>query len=152
MEKATVAAGCFWGIEEDFRKTKGVCAAMVGYTGGHFKNPTYEDVCSGQTGHAEAVEIEFDPNVITYGKLLEVFWAIHDPTTLDRQGPDVGSQYRSAIFYHTPQQKQIAEQSKEKLRASGRFQNEVVTQIVSASDFFKAEEYHQCYLTKMREQ
>lgn len=150
QEKATFAAGCFWGIESAFRQLigKGVKSTRVGYTGGHFKNPTYEDVCSHKTGHAEAVEIEYDPGKISYKELLEVFWSIHDPTTPDRQGPDVGSQYRSAIFFHTPKQRRLAEESKTKLEKSKRLKNSIVTQIVPAKEFYPAEDYHQQYFEK----
>ena len=148
MEKATFAAGCFWGVEAAFRQVKGVVATTVGYTGGSFKEPTYKDVCSGKTGHAEAVEVEYDPSQVSYEELLAVFWEIHDPTTLNRQGPDVGTQYRSAIFCHTPEQKAVAIASKETLQHSGRFKNPIVTEIVPASQFYRAEEYHQQYLEK----
>lgn len=148
MEKATFAAGCFWGVEEEFRQLKGVKSTAVGYTGGHFKNPTYEDVCSGQTGHAEAVEVEYDPALVNYDQLLEIFWANHDPTTLNRQGPDHGTQYRSAIFFHSPAQEKAAKASKEKLEKSKKFGRPIVTEIVPASEFWKAEEYHQQYLAK----
>jgi len=119
MQLATFAAGCFWGIEEAFRKTKGVKSTMVGYTGGRLENPTYEDVCTDKTGHAEAVQIQFDPSEVSYEKLLDVFWSIHDPTTMNRQGPDMGSQYRSMISFHTPEQEEIAKKSKEVLERSG---------------------------------
>lgn len=148
-EKATFGAGCFWGVEETFRNLDGVTATAVGYAGGSKENPTYEDVCTDETGHAEVVEVEFDPAQIKYEKLLDVFWANHNPTQLNRQGPDVGAQYRSAIFYHSPEQKASAEISKQKLIASGRFGNrEIVTQIESAPKFWRAEEYHQRYLQK----
>jgi len=147
-EKATFGAGCFWGVEETFRKLKGVLSAAVGYTGGTKVNPTYEDVCTDATGHAEVVEIEFDPTQITYSELLEVFWSNHNPTTLNRQGPDVGTQYRSVIFYHSPEQKAAAEVSKEKMDQSGRFRSPVVTQVEPAPKFWRAEEYHQRYLEK----
>ena len=147
-EKATFAAGCFWGVEETFRTTKGVQSTMVGYTGGRFPTPTYHDVCSGQTGHAEAVEIEFDPTQVSYKDLLEIFWSNHNPTTINRQGPDIGTQYRSAIFFHSHQQKLLAEQSKAELEKSGRFRSPIVTQIVPAVTFYRAEEYHQQYLRK----
>jgi len=150
MEKATFAAGCFWGIEEDFRNTKGVVKTTVGYTGGSLKNPTYENICAGGTGHVEAVEVEYDPAQISYEGLLDVFWSIHDPTTLNRQGPDVGYQYRSAIFFHTPQQEAAAKASKDKLEESGRFSSSIVTEITPAVEFYKAEEYHQQYLAKQR--
>ena len=146
MEKATFAAGCFWGIEQAFRQVKGVINTTVGYTGGTVENPDYKDVCTGATGHAEAVQIEFDPQVVSYDALLDVFWKIHDPTTKDRQGPDVGSQYRSAIFYHTLEQKQVAIASKAK--AQKKFPNPIVTEIVTAQSFYRAEEYHQQYLEK----
>lgn len=147
-EVATFAAGCFWGIEATFRKVKGVKYTQVGYTGGDFVDPTYKDVCSGQTGHAEAVEVIFDPSVVSYDKLLELFWAMHDPTTSNRQGPDVGSQYRSAIFYHTEEQENAALASKINLQKSGKYQRGIVTQIVPAGRFYRAEEYHQQYIEK----
>jgi len=146
MQKATFGAGCFWGIEETFRKVGGVVSAAVGYMGGTFKDPTYEDVCTGTTGHAEVVQLEYDPSLVSYDKLLETFWKIHNPTTPNRQGPDVGSQYRSAIFYHTEEQKKTAITSKEQHQAD--FSNPIVTEIVAASTFYKAEEYHQQYLEK----
>ena len=146
-EKATFAAGCFWGIEYSFNRLKGVVNTTVGYTGGHFKNPSYEDVCSDETGHAEAVLVEFDPSVISYDKLLEVFWRIHDPTQVNRQGPDVGSQYRSVIFYHNEMQKKAALESKKKLEKSGK---KIATEIAPASAFYRAEEYHQKYWLKNR--
>ena len=148
MEKATFAAGCFWGIEEEFRKVKGVKSNVVGYTGGTTKNPTYEDVCTDKTGHAEVMRVEYDPAEISYEELLEVFWKIHNPTTLNRQGPDVGTQYRSAIFYHNEVQKKTALKSKEKLEKSGNYKNPIVTEIVPAKKFYRAEEYHQKYLEK----
>jgi peptide-methionine (S)-S-oxide reductase len=148
MEKATFAAGCFWGVEADFRRVKGVTSTTVGYTGGHLPNPTYRDVCSDRTGHAEAVQVEFDPAQVSYEKLLDVFWEAHDPTTLNRQGPDVGSQYRSAIFFHSPEQEKAAKESKEKLQQSGKFRKPIVTEIVSATTFYRAEEYHQQYEEK----
>jgi peptide-methionine (S)-S-oxide reductase len=148
METATFAAGCFWGVEAAFRQTKGVKSTAVGYTGGHTKNPTYEDVCSDTTGHAEAVLVEFDPAEVTYEHLLDVFWQNHDPTQMNRQGPDFGSQYRSAIFYHSPQQQAGAIASKERLSASGKLKRPIVTQIVPAVEFYKAEDYHQQYLEK----
>ena len=147
-EKAIFAAGCFWGVEANFRKVKGVISTRVGYTGGNYSNPNYKDVCSHKTGHAEAIEVTFDPSKVTYDMLLEVFWSIHDPTTLNRQGPDVGTQYRSAIFYLDSEQKLKAESSKAKLEASKRFKNRIVTQIVPASDFWQAEDYHQQYVEK----
>ena len=148
LETATFAAGCFWGVEEEFRQLEGVESTAVGYTGGHTENPSYEDVCTGTTGHAEAVEVEFDPSVIRYEDLLEMFWKSHDPTTPNRQGPDVGSQYRSAIFFHTPEQEAAAEASKERLEASGQPGDPVVTEITPASTFWRAEEYHQKYFEK----
>ena len=148
FETATFAAGCFWGVEEVFRRVKGVLSTQVGYTGGHTPDPTYRDVCSDRTGHAEAVEVTFDPAQVSYDDLLEVFWSNHNPTTPNRQGPDVGSQYRSAIVYHTPQQQAAAEASKARLAQSGRYSRPIVTEIVPASTFYRAEEYHQRYLEK----
>ena len=148
MEKGTFAAGCFWGVEEAFRRVKGVVSTSVGYTGGSFKDPTYKDVCSGTTGHAEAVEIEYDPSRVSYEELLSVFWENHDPTTLNRQGPDIGTQYRSAIFFHTPEQKAAAIASKENLQKSGRYKNPISTEITPASQFYRAEDYHQQYVEK----
>lgn len=148
MEKATFGAGCFWGVEETFRKIAGVTSTAVGYLGGDFQNPTYEDVCSGRTGHAEVVQLEFDPSVVSYRQLLEVFWKSHDPTTLNRQGPDVGSQYRSAVFYHTPQQMEAAVASKAQLEQDRRGSRPIMTEITEASTFYRAEEYHQKYLQK----
>jgi len=149
MEKATFAAGCFWGVEHTFRQLEGVTKTQVGYIGGSSDQPTYEQVCSGQTGHAEAVEIEYDADKITYTKLLGVFWGLHDPTTKDRQGPDVGSQYRSAIFPHNDTQKTQAEISKKTLDESGRFGDPIVTQIEPLATFWSAETYHQQYFEKM---
>ena len=148
--KATFAAGCFWGVEELFRKVKGVSSTMVGYTGGVSENPTYEDVCSGTTGHAEAIQVEYDPTITSYEELLMIFWSNHNPTTLNSQGPDVGEQYRSAVFYHTQEQEAVAQKMKEKLQASAmkRFGKKIVTEIKQASTFYKAEEYHQKYLEK----
>ncbi len=148
MERATFAAGCFWGVEEDFRAIDGVVDALVGYTGGTTPNPTYQQVCSDRTGHAEAVEVTFDPSRVSYEQLLDAFWAMHDPTTPNRQGPDVGSQYRSAIFYHSAQQKAAAEASKAALERSGRYSAPVVTEIVPAPTFWRAEDYHQQYVSK----
>lgn len=145
---ATFGAGCFWGVEETFRSTPGVLSTVVGYLGGTMENPTYEDVCTGKTGHAEVVQVTYDPSVVSYETLLDVFWGNHNPTTLNRQGPDVGEQYRSAIFYHTPEQKLIAEKSKDALQASGKFGKPIVTEITPASAFYKAEDYHQQYLAK----
>ena len=147
-EKATFAAGCFWGAEAAFRKVDGVIFTQVGYTGGHTKNPTYEDVCTDKTGHAEAVEVTYDPVKVSYEQLLDVFWRIHDPTTLNRQGPDVGTQYRSAVFYHNKQQESAARASKRKLQQSSRFNKPIVTEITPAAKFYRAEEYHQRYLEK----
>jgi peptide-methionine (S)-S-oxide reductase len=147
-EKATFAAGCFWGVEAAFRQVDGVLATEVGYTGGKTKNPTYQDVCTDETGHAEVVQVEFDPARVTYARLLDVFWNEHDPTQLNRQGPDVGTQYRSAIFFHTPAQQTAALTSKETLEKSGRYRRPIVTEIVPASDFYPAEDYHQQYLEK----
>ena len=147
-EKATFAAGCFWGVEATFRQVKGVVSTTVGYTGGTLANPSYQDVCTGATGHAEAVLVEYDPDEISYRELLMVFWSCHNPTTLNRQGPDVGTQYRSAIFYHSPEQRDAATASKQELEQSGHYQKPIVTEIVSASAFYKAEEYHQRYLEK----
>jgi len=147
-EKATFGAGCFWGVEETFRNLKGVTATAVGYAGGKKENPSYEDVCSDETGHAEVVEVEFDPSQIGYGQLLDVFWSNHNPTTMNRQGPDAGTQYRSVIFYHSPAQKAAAEESKARLDKSGRFNRPIVTQIEPAPKFWRAEEYHQGYLAK----
>src|SRR3990172_2216758 len=148
MERARFAAGCFWGVEAAFRQVKGVISTSVGYTGGAFKNPTYKDVCSGKTGHAEALEVQYDPSQVSYEALLDLFWNIHDPTTLNRQGPDLGAQYRSAIFFHTPEQKAVAIASKEKLQRSRRYRNPIVTEITPASQFYRAEEYHQQYMEK----
>ncbi len=148
LAKAAFGAGCFWGSQEDFEKVPGVIDTTVGYMGGTLKNPTYEDVCTDQTGHAETVLIEYDPTKVTYAQLLDVFWANHDPTTPNRQGPDVGTQYRSVIFYYTPEQKAAAEVAIAKLTASHRFSQPIVTQVVQATDFWKAEEYHQHYLDK----
>ena len=147
LETATFAAGCFWGVEDTFMKKKGVKATSVGYTGGNFSNPTYEDVCTDKTGHAEAIQLRFDPREVSYEELLDLFWSIHDPTTKNRQGPDIGSQYRSTIFYHTAEQENIAKKSKQDLDDS-RFQNKIVTEIVPATTFYPAENYHQKYYQK----
>jgi len=148
MQKATFGAGCFWGVEAAFRQVDGVTATTVGYLGGTLENPTYRDVCSGDTGHAEVVQVEYDPAKVSYAKLLDVFWQEHDPTTPNRQGPDVGSQYRSAIFYHTPEQEAAAIASRQKLERGGAFPRPIVTEITPASKFYRAEDYHQQYLEK----
>jgi peptide-methionine (S)-S-oxide reductase len=148
MAKATFAAGCFWGVEDAFRQVKGVTATTVGYTGGTTANPTYKQVCTGQTGHAEAVEVEFDPNQVSYRELLAAFFQAHDPTQLNRQGPDFGTQYRSAIFYSGPEQEAEALAAKAALEKAGIFKRPIVTQIVPAGEFYRAEEYHQKYFEK----
>jgi len=148
MEKATFGAGCFWGVEAEFRELPGVVDTAVGFSGGTTANPSYEDVCTGRTGHAEVVEVTFDPSKISYDTLLDTFWQIHDPTTRNRQGPDFGTQYRSVIFYHSPEQKAAAERSRAAADASGRFRGPIVTQIEPAGPFYRAEEYHQRYLEK----
>jgi peptide-methionine (S)-S-oxide reductase len=148
MEKATFGAGCFWGVEESFRQLPGVAETEVGYLGGHTNDPSYKDVCTDETGHAEVVQVTYDPATIRYEQLLDAFWSAHDPTTLNRQGPDVGTQYRSAIFFHSPEQERVARASKEKVQASGKFRRPVVTEITPASTFYRAEEYHQKYLAK----
>lgn len=146
MEKALFAAGCFWQVEVEFRNREGVLSALAGYTGGHTENPTYEDVCYRQTGHAETVEVTFDPSVVSYDQLLDTFWKLHDPTQLNRQGPGVGEQYRSAVFYHTDEQRVAAEASKARWQAE--FPKPIVTEITAATTFWLAEEYHQRYLEK----
>ncbi len=148
LETATFGAGCFWGVEETFRTQPGVVETAVGYMGGELENPTYEQVCSDKTGHAEVVQIEFDPGKISYEQLLAIFWDNHDPTTPNRQGPDVGTQYRSVIFYHSDEQKAVAEASKQQIEQSGKFPRPIVTQIVLATEFYRAEDYHQKYLQK----
>jgi len=148
LAQASFGAGCFWGVEAAFAQIPGVKKTAVGYQGGTLKNPSYEDVCSGGTGHAEVVHVEYDPAKVSYDKLLDLFWAEHDPTTPNRQGPDVGTQYRSVIFYYTPEQKAAAEAAKAKLEKSGHFRRPIVTQIVAAPEFYRAEEYHQRYLEK----
>lgn len=148
MAKATFGAGCFWGVEEAFRKVAGVRDTAVGYSGGATKNPTYKDVCTDGTGHAEVVEVDYDPAAVSYDALLDVFWENHNPTQLNRQGPDVGTQYRSAIFFHTPEQEAAARASKERLEKSGRFARPIVTAISPAQPFWRAEEYHQRYFEK----
>jgi peptide-methionine (S)-S-oxide reductase len=148
MAKATFAAGCFWGVEDAFRQVKGVTSAAVGYIGGTTKNPTYKDVCTGRTGHAEAVEVDFDPNQVSYRELLAVFFQSHDPTTMNRQGPDHGTQYRSAIFFHDAEQEAAARESKAALDKAGVFKRPLVTEITPAAKFYRAEEYHQQYFEK----
>jgi peptide-methionine (S)-S-oxide reductase len=147
-EKATFAAGCFWGVESAFRTVDGVVDTQVGYIGGTTENPSYKEVCSGRTGHAEALEITFDPSVVSYKKLVELFWRVHDPTQVNRQGPDVGTQYRSAIFFHTPEQKQTAEAVKNYLELSKKYKRPIATEITPAATFWRAEEYHQRYFEK----
>ncbi len=148
MEKATFGAGCFWGVEDSYQNINGVISTMVGYMGGNTKNPTYEEVCTDETGHVEVVQIIYDPLIVSYEELLEIFWSIHDPTQYNRQGPDIGTQYRSVIFYHSQEQKKIAMQSKQK--HSKKFNKEIVTEVTSAKEFYRAEEYHQKYLEKNR--
>ena len=145
METATFGAGCFWGVEETFRQIPGVLDTAVGYLGGHTQNPTYQDVCTDETGHAEVVQVTYDPQVVSYRELLEIFWKLHDPTTLNRQGADVGTQYRSVIFYHTDEQKELTEHYKQKLDESGAFSRPIVTEIAPLSEFYPAEDYHQNY-------
>ncbi|MBA3657159.1 MAG: peptide-methionine (S)-S-oxide reductase MsrA [Gemmatimonadaceae bacterium] len=148
MEKATFGAGCFWGVEVAFRNVPGVVDTKVGYLGGKLDNPTYKDVCGGDTGHAEVVQVEFDPARVTFNQLLDVFWGNHNPTTRNRQGPDFGTQYRSAIFYHGDDQRAVAEQSRDAWNASGKFGRPIVTEITEATTFYPAEDYHQRYLEK----
>jgi len=148
MEKATFGAGCFWGVEAAFREIPGVIDAAAGYEGGSLERPSYQDVCTDRTGHAEVVELSFDPGKVSYETLVGKFFEMHDPTTLNRQGPDVGTQYRSVVFYHSPEQKKTAEEVKKKLQESGKFRRPIVTGIVPASTFWRAEEYHQRYLEK----
>lgn len=145
---ATFGAGCFWGVEETFRKTKGVKETTVGFMGGTMENPSYEDVSTKETDHAEVVHLSYDPSEVSFEELLRVFWENHNPTTKNRQGPDVGSQYRSVIFFHTPEQESAAEKSKIELEKSGKWKNRIVTKITAASEFFRAEEYHQKYVQK----
>jgi peptide-methionine (S)-S-oxide reductase len=147
-ETATFGAGCFWGIEETFRRVPGVVETAVGFMGGTLANPTYEDVCTGRTGHTEVVQVTYDPERVSYRDLLNVFWNAHDPTTLNRQGPDIGTQYRSVIFYHTPEQEAAARESKEEMGRSKRFRRPIVTAIQPAREFWRAEEYHQQYFAK----
>jgi peptide-methionine (S)-S-oxide reductase len=148
MKKAMFGAGCFWGVEETFRKVKGVVETAVGYSGGTMETPTYEDVCTDKTGHAEVVEIVYDPSLVSYEELLDIFWNSHNPTTPNRQGPDIGTQYRSVIFFHGAEQEATARASKERLQQSGKYGKEIVTEIIPALKFYRAEEYHQRYLEK----
>jgi peptide-methionine (S)-S-oxide reductase len=145
---ATFAAGCFWGVEYNFRRIPGIVNAAVGFMGGNVDNPSYKDVCYTDTGHAEVVHLWYDPEKVSYKQLVRIFFIMHDPTTLNRQGPDVGDQYRSAIFYHTPEQKEIAEKVKQQLDASGKYKRPIVTEITAAGPFWKAEDYHQQYIEK----
>ncbi|MBU0754013.1 MAG: bifunctional methionine sulfoxide reductase B/A protein [Planctomycetes bacterium] len=147
-QTATFGAGCFWGVESAFQSLKGVTETAVGYLGGTMENPTYKDVCSGDTGHAEVVQVKYDPNLVSYEELLELFWKIHDPTTMNRQGPDVGAQYRSAVFFHSPEQEKAAKAMRDRLQSSGRYKRDIVTEITPASTFYRAEDYHQKYLQK----
>jgi len=148
QEIATFGAGCFWGIEAAFRRVPGVLDAAVGYSGGRTENPSYQDVCTDTTGHAEVVQVTFDPAKLSYEQLLDVFWTIHDPTQVNRQGPDYGKQYRTAIFFHSPEQEAAAKKSKQALEASGKLRRPVATEITAAAPFWRAEEYHQRYLEK----
>lgn len=147
-EKATFGAGCFWGVESTFREMPGVLDAAVGYAGGHLDNPTYKDVCTDSTGHAEAVEVEFDPARVSYEDLVKAFFRLHDPTQVNRQGPDYGTQYRTVIFTHSPEQGEVAQRVKASLDASGKYHKPIATEIVPAPTFWKAEDYHQRYLEK----
>lgn len=149
MEKASFGAGCFWSVEHTFRKMEGVSEAISGFMGGDLDDPSYQQVCSGETGHVEIVEVSYDPQIVSYTELLEAFWALHDPTQLNRQGPDIGEQYRSVVFYQNDQQRKEAEASKAKIDQSGRFPSQVVTSIEAAGDFYPAEDYHQRYYEKM---
>ena len=148
MEKAIFGAGCFWHIQDRFKKVKGVSSTSVGYSGGKKDSPTYEQVCTGETGHAEVVEVDFDSSIVTYSELLDVFWSCHDPTTKDRQGPDIGHQYRSVIYYLDDRQKKLAEDSMEEMSKSGRFRDSIVTEIYPIKEYYKAEDYHQDYFDK----
>lgn len=148
QEIATFGAGCFWGVEAAFRRVPGVIDTAVGYSGGHLDKPSYKDVCTDETGHAEVVQVTFDPEKLSYSQLLDVFWKIHDPTQLNRQGPDFGKQYRTAIFFHSPEQEQTARKSKQALEASGKFHRPIATEISPAKTFWRAEEYHQRYAEK----
>lgn len=147
-ELATFGAGCFWGVEAAFQRLPGVLDTAVGYAGGHTENPTYRDVCTDETGHAEVVQVTYDPTKVTFSQLLDVFWQIHDPTQVNRQGPDAGTQYRTAIFFHSPEQEEIAKKSRAALEASGKLRRPIATEIVPAGKFYRAEEYHQKYLQK----
>ena len=147
-EIATFGAGCFWGVEAAFRRVPGVLDAVSGYSGGHTENPSYKDVCTDRTGHAEVVQVTFDPSKVTYEHLLDIFWKIHDPTQVNRQGPDFGTQYRTAIFYHSPEQEAAARKSKQALEASGKLRRPIATELTPAGPFWRAEEYHQRYLEK----
>ena len=149
MEKATFGAGCFWGVESALQNIKGIKSTTVGYMGGNLKNPTYGDVCTDKTGHAEVVQILYDPTKISYDQLLNIFWSMHDPTQLNRQGVDIGTQYRSVIFYHNENQKQIAKKSKNKQQKTGKYKKPISSEITPAKEFYPAEEYHQKYLEKM---
>ena len=148
QEIATFGAGCFWGIEAEFRRVPGVLDAAIGYSGGHTQNPSYQEVCTDTTGHAEVVQVTFDPEKVSYDQLLNVFWTIHDPTQVNRQGPDYGAQYRTAIFFHSPEQEAAAKKSKQALEASGKLRRPAATDITAAGPFWRAEEYHQRYLEK----
>jgi peptide-methionine (S)-S-oxide reductase len=148
VAEATFAAGCFWGVEAAFRQVEGVLETTVGYSGGDYENPSYKDVCTGKTGHAEVVRVKFDPERVSYEELLDVFWSEHNPTTKNRQGWDIGTQYRSAIFYHDDEQKAVATESRDRLEASGKYRRPIVTEITQVSEFYPAEEYHQRYLEK----
>ncbi|MEO0409729.1 MAG: peptide-methionine (S)-S-oxide reductase MsrA [Cyanobacteria bacterium P01_A01_bin.135] len=148
LKIATFGAGCFWGVEAAFRRTPGVTDTSVGYMGGHFPNPSYLDVCARITGHAEVAQVTYNPDQVSYDELLNLFWSIHDPTSLNRQGADRGEQYRSVIFYHTPEQATAARQSKWRLQQSGKYERDIVTPIEPASDYYRAEEYHQQYFEK----
>ena len=152
MEDAIFGAGCFWGVETKFGKVEGVIETEVGYTGGVTKNPTYKDVCTNETGHAEVVKVTFDPSIVSYEELLEIFWEIHNPTTLNRQGWDIGTQYRSAVFYSNEEQRLSAIKLKEKLESSGKYKKSIVTEIIPAAEYYKAEEYHQKYHEKTKNQ
>ena len=148
MEKAIFGAGCFWHIQDRFKKVKGVSSTSVGYSGGKKDSPTYEQVCTGETGHAEVVEVDFDSSIVTYSELLDVFWSCHDPTTKDRQGPDIGHQYRSVIYYLDDKQRKLAEESMDDMSKSGRFRDSIVTEIYPIKEYYKAEDYHQDYFDK----